>query len=152
MDVTFFRTHMLTKGFSGAELEKLQGLLADATFDAGEPLVVEGTAPAGLLIVAKGQVRVTKKDSGGSERAIVDLDGPTVLGELELISGQPGFATARALTPVRAFLLSTEAFEDLVNANDPVATKIIRNTARVVINRLAETNSRMVALTELANY
>ena len=151
MDVTFFRTHVLTKGLSHAELETLRNLLVESEFGPGERLLIEGTAVSGLFIVVDGQVRVVKEDPGGNEREITELEGPTVLGELELISGDPGLATVQAVSAVRALVLSTEAFEQLVNEGDSVATKITRNIARVVIHRLAETNTRMVALFALMN-
>lgn len=151
MDVAFFRTHVLTKGLSHAELERLQAQLSESQFQPGEKLLAEGTATNGLFIVVEGQVRVMKKDPGGNDREIAELEGPTVLGELELISDEPGMATAQAVSAVRALVLPTEAFEKLVNDGDSVATKITRNIARVVIHRLSETNSRIVALFALMN-
>jgi CRP-like cAMP-binding protein len=151
MDVAFFRTHVLTKGLSHAELERLQNHLTESEFQPGEKLLAEGTATNGLFIVVEGQVRVMKKDPGGNDREITELEGPTVLGELELISDEAGMATVQAVSAVSALVLSTEAFETLVNEGDSVASKITRNIARVVIHRLSETNTRMVALFALMN-
>lgn len=151
MDIAFFRTHVLTKGLTHPELERLQGMLKETSFAQDETILAEGTAPNGLFIVVEGQLRVVKKDPGGAERQLVELDGPTVLGELELISGQPALASAKAVSAVRTLLLPTSEFEKLVNDGDAVASKITRNIARVAIQRLEETNTRMVALFALAN-
>jgi CRP-like cAMP-binding protein len=146
MDVSFFRSHPLTKGLTGPEIDRLRGLLEEARYRAGESLFHEGAAANGLVLVTEGAVRVSKKDPAGTDRDLVVLEAPTVLGELELISTGPCHASATATAPVRALVLTAEAFERLVNEGDAVASKIIRNIARVVIRRLGESNARMVAL------
>ncbi|MBI5507593.1 MAG: cyclic nucleotide-binding domain-containing protein [Deltaproteobacteria bacterium] len=145
MDVGFFRTHALTKGLTGAELERFNNVVTKMPVKAGERLCVEGASAPGLFLIRDGSVKVTKK-SGKSERTLAELQGPTVLGELELLSGRPCFATVVALSDAEAYLLSVEAFERLVNAGDAVASKISRNIGRVVIDRLAETNVKLVSL------
>jgi CRP-like cAMP-binding protein len=150
MDVSFFRTHPLTKGLTGAEIERLRSLLEENRYQAGEVLFREGAVARGLLLLAEGSVRVFKKDPRGTDRELAQLEAPTVLGELELVSRTPCLASAAAITDVRALLLSAEAFERMVNDGDAVASKITRNIARVVIQRLGESNTRIAALFALA--
>ena len=152
MQTAFFRSHALTKGLSGPEIERLTSLLTEKHVAAGESLFIEGAATSGLMLIFEGSVKVSKRDPAGAERDLVVLEAPTVLGELELISGRPSSASAHAVGPVVAYVLAPDAFEDLVNAGDSVATKLTRNIARVVIDRLVETNTRMVALVALSHY
>ncbi len=146
MDVAFFRSHALTKGLSSAEMERLSGLLAERSVAAGERLCVEGAASPGLFLIRSGEVKVVKKGDGKAERTMARFAAPTVLGELELVTGRPCFASVVAQSPVVAWLLSPAAFDDLVNRGDSVASKITRNIARVVIDRLAQTSTKLVAL------
>ncbi len=151
MQTSFFRTHPLTKGLSSAEIERLRGLLHEERFAAGELLCREGATSRGLLLLAEGAVRITKRDPSGAERDLAIVEAPSVLGELELLSGRPSLASAVAAGAGRSLLLSTASFEELLNNGDPVAAKMTRNIARVVIDRLAETSSRVAALFALAN-
>ena len=145
MEVAFFRSHALTKGLTSAEMERLSALVTRRPIAQGEELCVEGAEAPGLFLIREGKVKVTKK-GGKSERTMARFEAPTVLGELELITGRPCLASVIAESPVDAYLLSPEAFEKLVNNGDAVASKITRNIARVVIERLAETSTKLVSL------
>jgi len=146
MDVTFFRTLSLTKGLTAAEIDRLGRLVIEKRVAAGDKLLTEGAAAAGVFLVRDGKVKVTKRNAAKAEKGVARLEAPTVLGELELISGRPCFASAVAETEVLAYVLSPEAFDALVNGGDSLASKMTRNIARVVIDRLAETNTRLVAV------
>ena len=146
MEVAFFRSHALTKGLTSAEMERLSTLVTTTPFADGDRLCVEGAAAPGLYLIRVGKVRVVKKGTGKSERTMARFEAPTVLGELELITGRACFASVVAESAVEAFLLSPEAFDRLVNDGDSVASKMTRNIARVVIDRLAETSSKLVSL------
>lgn len=145
MDATFFKTHMIAKGMSATELARLGSVVVELPVKAGEKLCVEGAESPGLCLIRAGAVKVTKL-SGKSERTVARFDAPTVLGELELISGRPCLASVVAESDVEAYLLTPLAFESLLNAGDTVATKITRNIARVVIERLADTSKKLVSL------
>ncbi len=141
MDLAFFRQHILTRGLSSAQIQKLTSRLQEHRLEPGEALFVEGAEARGLFLVKEGTVRVSK---GGNE--IVSLTAPTVLGELELISHAVSAAQVEASTQVLAYLLPRDAFDTLIDDGDAVVAKMMRNIARVVIKRLTETNDRLVSL------
>jgi CRP/FNR family transcriptional regulator, cyclic AMP receptor protein len=146
MDIAFFRTHSLTKGLNHAELEKLNSALREQRFAQGDKICTEGTLAEGLFLLRAGSVRVVKKTASGGEHLLAHLDAPTVLGELELVSGDSSAATVIAASPVVAYVLSRDQFESLVDHGDAVVSKLMRNIARVVVHRLTETNKRMVEM------
>lgn len=141
MDLAFFRQHSLTRGLSSAQIQNLTSRLAELRLEPGDTLLVEGAEARGLFLVKEGTVRVSK-----GEVEIATLDAPTVLGELELISHDVSSARVEATTPVLAYLLPRDAFDGMIDEGDAIVSKIMRNIARVVIRRLAATNTRLVSL------
>jgi CRP-like cAMP-binding protein len=146
MNVAFFRNLALTKGLSSTEIERLSALVLERSFAEGGRLCVEGATTPGLFLIRGGKVKVVKRGTGKSERTMARFEAPTVLGEIELMTGRACVASVIAESPVDAWLLSPEAFDRLVNEGDAIASKITRNIARVVIDRLAETSSKLVSL------
>jgi len=141
VDLAFFRQHSLTLGLSSAQIQVLTSRLSELRMEAGETLVVEGAEARGLFQVKEGTVRVSK---GGAELAT--LNAPTVLGELELISHEVASARVEAVTQVLVYLLPRSAFDSMIDEGDAAVSKMVRNIARVVIQRLRETNQQMVSL------
>lgn len=146
MTSSFLRNHSLTRGFSSAEIERLAGMLSEQKLPANEKLCSSGAAIRGLYLVHEGAIAISGRDAKGTTQRITTLEAPTLIGELEIISGQPAFADATAETPVLAYLLTHDAFDDLVNKGDSMIGKLTRNIARIVIQRLVESNSRLVSL------
>lgn len=146
MDIAFFRYQALTKGFTSDEIARFAAMLSEQKLAAGERLCVEGAQPRGLFLVRDGRLKVAKRAANGQEQALATLDAPTAIGELEIVTGDPSSASVIADCDVVAYLLPVAAFDQLVERGDAIATKMVRNIARVAIRRLAETNTRMVAL------
>lgn len=141
MDLAFFRQHSLTRGLNSSQIQRLTSHLEELRVDQGERVMIEGAETRGLFLIKEGDVVVKKGDG-----VLAELAAPTVFGELELVSREPASASIEASTPLTAYLLSHEAFERLVDDGDAVVSKMMRNIARVVIARLADTNARMVSL------
>ncbi len=148
MDFGFLRSHPLTFGLQASQLKHLSTLLQEVRAQTGEQLLREGVPTRGLLIVAEGKLRISHKTAGGDAGTLAELEAPTVIGEMELVSGQPSAATVTANTDVLAYLLTHDAFAELVEAGDAAVSKLIRNIARVLVLRIQETNKRLLARAE----
>ena len=99
-------------------------VLAEETFEPGDVVMREGDVESWLYLVVEGELEVTRLD----RRVTV---GPgTVVGELAALDPQPRSATVTALTPVLAFRLGKDAFDEVLLTRPEVAHGVIVELAR----------------------
>lgn len=146
MRIAFLENHSLADGLTPGEIERLDTLFVEERFNAGDSLFIEGRPTRGLLLIPRGRMRVVMRGSGKSGHTLVELVAPTVIGELEIVSGHPSVASVVAETDLTAHVLSHAAFAALIDGGDAIAGKILRNIARVMARRIEETNMRLLEL------
>jgi CRP-like cAMP-binding protein len=117
---------------------------------AGERLRREGEPGGNLIVLLAGSVEVVKEGgrNGGGERKLAELGAGALLGEVGFLGGRAASATLRTCSPARLFELPRQAFEDLVEQEDPAALRLALALARVVADRLARMNDRAFELCE----
>lgn len=120
---------------------------------AGERLRREGETGGTLIVLLAGSVEVVKEGGGdggegGGERKLVELGAGALLGEVGFLTGGRASATLRTCAPSRLFELPREAFEGLVEQEDPAALRLALALARVVADRLTRMNDRAFELCE----
>jgi NTE family protein len=98
---------------------------------AGEVIISQGEPGDGLFVVVSGRLRVSVA-AAGAERVLHDLGRGSVVGEIALISNRPRSATVRAVRDSDLLLLSTSAFNSLVERSPAV----LREIAQVLADRL----------------
>jgi CRP-like cAMP-binding protein len=99
-------------------------VLAEVTFEPGDVVMREGDVESWLYLVVQGELEVRRLD----RRVTV---GPgTVVGELAVLDPQPRSATVTALTPVLAFRLGKDAFDEVLLTRPEVARGVIVELAR----------------------
>ena len=135
------------QGLSREQISELNGWLVRKDYQPGEALVREGDAPDGLYVLARGKVEALKRAPQG-EVVIAKLDGPTVLGEMGLLTGEGRSASAVAVTPCVTGHLPIDVFEARIAANDLTALHIAYNLGRIVSQRMREAVRRIALLTE----
>ncbi|MEO1172306.1 MAG: cyclic nucleotide-binding domain-containing protein [Myxococcota bacterium] len=81
--------------------------------DPGDELIGEGEEGQGLFLILKGNVRVTKKDSGEDIQLAVLKEGD-VFGEISLIQDQPTTATCTAKSRGQLLFLPKREFNSVV--------------------------------------
>jgi CRP-like cAMP-binding protein len=64
----------------------------------GQVLVEQGAEGQSFFVLARGAVRVTRRDATGTEHALATLHDGAIFGEMALISAQPRTATVAATT------------------------------------------------------
>ena len=136
----------ITDGLTAEQRAQLEALFQPKAYRGDDFLLVEGQPTPGLLLIDSGRVGVSKKDMGKHEQLITELDGPAVIGELELLTGDACAATVRARSSVSARLLPRPAFEAMLDRGDGGAIRLLRNLARALGQKLEATNETYVDL------
>jgi CRP/FNR family transcriptional regulator len=115
-----------------AELRRLAGRCAARSFGPGEALFEEGGPCRGLFIVVEGLVEVRQISIRGREQVFHTEGRAATLGEAPLFDGGGYIASAIALAPTRALLLSRAAVVRLCEQRPAVALAMLRAMARRV--------------------
>ncbi len=124
--------------FQEIEDDALDGILQvgrEASFGAGEPIFEAGDAPNGMYVVLEGEAQV---DVGGRFHRLKAGD---FFGEMGLLTSDRRMATVRAVEPVRALQIETDAFQQYLLEHPQVAVSMLR----AVVHRLREVEQRIDA-------
>src|SRR5204862_1778331 len=90
------------EGISMDGLVSLVDLMKPITFEEGQTVVEEGDrGPQPLYIATAGKVLVSKRGPDGKERALAELESPTLFGEIELFCQIPPVCSAKAVSRVQ---------------------------------------------------
>jgi CRP-like cAMP-binding protein len=133
-------TFAITDGLTEAQMLELEDLLVGISISPGRSLLDEGQPAPGLYLVDAGRITVQKRDMGGHQQTITTLTAPALVGELEVLTGEPCAATVIAVEPVLARLLRYAAFDQLLSRGDTGAVRLLRNLARSLGHKLLATD------------
>ena len=137
----------LCRGLSESEIRTVHALAEEHPLAAGTALFAEGDAGDAVYLVLEGEVAIEKRDGAGQARALATLGVGALLGEMTLV--QPGTtrsASARATGSTRLLRISSPRFQGLLQQDAVAALKVVRNVARVLAQRLAALDGRVVGL------
>jgi CRP-like cAMP-binding protein len=96
-------------GLSRGELLELAKVTEDLEVDEGRALTREGQSGSEFFVIVDGEVSVTKD---GQE--LRRLGSGDFFGEIALLEDSPRTATVTAVTPLRFFVLTRQAFRSLL--------------------------------------
>lgn len=124
--------------FAQIEDPALDGILQighEVSFGAGEAIIEAGEAPDGMYVVLEGEAQV---DVGGRFHRLKAGD---FFGEMALLARDKRMATVRAVEPVRALQIHSDAFQSYLLDHPQVAVSMLR----AVVLRLREVEQRIDA-------
>ena len=104
----------LFDGCTPEELARIDSSLTAVRLNAGQVVVHEGHYGAELLIVAEGEVRVTRHSPAGEQELAV-LGRGDFVGEIALLEGTPRTASVTAVTPALVFVANPREFAVLMS-------------------------------------
>ncbi len=114
----------LFRGCSKDELKHVDRAATQADYDAGQVLCTEGAVGRELIMIIEGEAEV---DRGGKTVAKV---GPgDFIGEMSLLDGGPRSATVTTTSPVRALVLPTREFWQVLDEVPALAHRLLRTLA-----------------------
>jgi CRP/FNR family transcriptional regulator, cyclic AMP receptor protein len=123
--------------------------LADRSVERSYPrhgrLFYQGDPGSGLYVLASGLVKVVVTSEDGEEMVLVTLGPGDAFGELSIVDGGPRSASAEALEPTVAMVITREVLLDLA-ARDSGLTEALLRTLGALLRRLTEQASDLVFL------
>jgi CRP/FNR family transcriptional regulator, cyclic AMP receptor protein len=118
----------LFSGLSKKELTQLAKITEDLEVPAGKVLCREGETAREFFVIVEGEVEVMR---GGA--TIATLGPGDFFGEIGLFEHIPRTATVTAKTPLRFFVLHSQAFWTLLDHEPEVQASILRALAKRVL-------------------
>lgn len=98
-------------------------------YGAGETVVQEGEAPAGLFYLHAGWLKVVKTAASGREQTLRFLEPGETFNEIGVFTELPNPATAVALEPVGVWLIPRPALLHLLRAQPEFAAQLVARLA-----------------------
>jgi CRP/FNR family cyclic AMP-dependent transcriptional regulator len=115
----------LFSGLDQRELKRLSGSFKERTFNAGEPVAVEGEAGAGFFVIESGEAVVTVH---GEERGRL---GPgDYFGDVAMIDQGDRTATIQADSDLKCYGLTFWDFRPLVESDARIAWPLLQVMAK----------------------
>jgi CRP/FNR family cyclic AMP-dependent transcriptional regulator len=137
-----------TRLFAGLEEPTLRAL-AERAIERSYPrhgrLFYQGDPGTGLFVVASGLVKVVVTSEDGEEMVLVTLGPGEALGELSIVDGGPRSASAEALEPTVALIITRPVLLDLAT-RDRALTEALLQTLGGLLRRLTEQAADLVFL------
>ena len=123
--------------------------LADRSVERSYPrhgrLFYQGDTGSGLYVLASGLVKVVVTSEDGEEMVLVTLGPGDAFGELSIVDGGPRSASAEALEPTVALVITREVLLDLATRDSGLTEALLR-TLGALLRRLTEQASDLVFL------
>ncbi len=129
------------------ERETLLTYLEEATFEAGEQIVVQGELSRTLWIPLEGCLSVTTWNAcEGRPLRLTTVKPGVVVGERGFFEGVPHSVTVTAQTDGHALVLTQEAFARMSIEDPELTMKLLFNVTREVCGRLHRTTQTAAAV------
>lgn len=125
--------------------QELHSMLKEVQFEPGDTLFQEGEVSYHFYILQSGEVEVLKKTADGNNLYLATVSEGSSVGEFAHIDKKPRSATVRAVTSVKAILVSQEAYIQLLEDLPQWATAMIEG----LVSRLRESNEQLQAFRNL---
>ena len=136
-----FYSNQLFSGIPPVELEHLDILIEEVTFDTDDIVFEEGSSGADLWLVVDGTVTISKKGRGGNQEILANQQSDGFFGELALVlNHQSRTARATAAEPSLLGRMDETALHKLLTQSPTASLNLIR----VVAGRLSTLNSLFI--------
>ena len=113
------------RALSDAERETIARGMRYAPFSKGEVMTRQGAPAHWLYLLEDGAASVRVAD-GELQKDVAKLKGPTVFGEMSLLTGEPRSATVIADTECECFRLDKSVFQEVLSGRPELAESIAK--------------------------
>jgi CRP-like cAMP-binding protein len=131
------------EGLTSHELLQVERRLHQRTYRAGETVFEEGMPGAGLYIIQSGEIEIRKKTASGESMQLATIGHRSFFGEMALIDQSPRSASAHAGRDTILLAFCKPDLDKLTEQSPKLTVKILNNVARLVCQRLVNTNEML---------
>ena len=133
--------HPLFGDTGEADRIELAAMMIERHYDAGAEIFREGDPGGELFLLGGGSVEVQKRRSHGSGRVVIArFERGSLIGEMSLLDRLPRSASVIAVQPTRAWVLSQEVFDEILNTKPSLAIQVLKGLATLLSQRLRNTS------------
>lgn len=137
-------SHPFFAGLGPYALELIAGCASNVHFDAGSLIFDEGEPASRFYVIRDGRVALEVHSPGKGPLIIDTMDGGEVLGWSWLVPPYQYFASARAVTPVRATALDGTCLRGKCEADTDLGYQLLKRVTTVMYQRLQSTRIRLL--------
>jgi len=112
---------------------------------AGGLVMQEGDRVSGLVFLLRGTAEILKDGPGNVAQVVATVDGPTMLGEISLVTGQPNRASVRAQTNCDCYVLTRTQYLRLLEVESLAIYKLVAAIAEMLAQRVIAMNEKVIA-------
>ncbi len=141
------RTIPIFEGLSFTDLKKIELVVHKRTFMPDEIIFHEKQPGAGLYIISKGLVRLTKA-ANEEKVTISELEEGEFFGEMALLDEYPRSAEAKAIKRTEVFGIFRPDLFDLMEHNPKLGYRILLGLSKTLVGRLRETTEKTLTKAE----
>ena len=129
------RNYPIFKTLNSRELQFVYNCLHHREFKAEEIIFEEGFPLEVIYFIESGEVELSSKKEPEKKLILKEND---VFGLIDLFSGQKRRMTAKALSDATLFALSKSDFEELINRQPSLGTKILWSSCQLLAKTIQE--------------
>ena len=134
------------RGLSKANMDELMSWMKLIEYPLNRTIFREGYKADGMYLLLEGNVVVMKSTPKGSF-GLDELEAPSFFGEISLLIDERRTTGIKALSPVRLGFLPKDLFLEKIQKDNSTALLIVANLAKLLSQRLMDTNEQLEILT-----
>lgn len=139
--VQLLAEHPLFREMNESDRVELASMMVERSYDAGTEIFREGDPGGELFLLAGGSVEIQKQRSHGTGRVVIArFDRGGVIGEMSLVDRMSRSASVVSVQPTRAWVLSLEVFEEILNTKQSLGVQVLKGLATLLSQRLRNTS------------
>lgn len=133
---------------SKREMQKIVSISYKRDYNEGEEIVREGQPSAGMYVIMRGEVKITRRSDEGIEIKLATMGEGDFFGDIGLLDNAPRTATIIAAAPSQVIGLFRPELLQLIERDPKLSSKILFKLAQIVAVRLRVTNEKLERLVE----
>ncbi|GAB4291383.1 MAG: hypothetical protein Kow0090_04850 [Myxococcota bacterium] len=133
-------------GLKPEHLIKIGSIAEEVSYKKNEILFKEGDPGDAIYLIEDGSVRISKDIPNVGEEALSILKIGSFFGEMNLITGKPRSADARANEKVNLIKIENERFKKLFAEDKDLAISVLWALSKILAERLHQQNEKYRAL------
>ena len=143
--LSFLSTVPLFSSLSKRELNIINSITHQRTYQEEEFIFRKGQPGAAMFIVKSGAVNIIDHDDSNQANVLTTLDDHSFFGELALLDDSPRSASAVAAKTTETFAFFRTDLDRLLTAFPQIGLKVYRSLAMIIGSRLKETNEQLLS-------